>query len=277
METSYRCTKVLQTPAHTSALAFGHAGHLFAGCDDGTLRLYDLSTFKVLKAIRGFPAEISSIACQKRSGVESRDAWVACGQKIYLFQMDSPKMIMTPEDAISTIQICDEEETEDVLNEITLDTGKKYLAFSTDSGVVGVVDVTTKEVTKMKSKHENICSNVKFIPDRPREIVSSGYDETLLHFDCLQGSVLSKRKIPSMDNTVGGITLSPPFITSSAMSPSGVLAVGTADGRIWLGFGSEMQKQAKKRSRKWNGLSEEGEVTQKVRRWSYRRNGLPRQ
>ncbi|EEB96961.1 hypothetical protein MPER_03813, partial [Moniliophthora perniciosa FA553] len=95
----YNCSKILQTPAHISALALGHVGHLFAGCDDGTLRLYDLSTYKALKAIRNLPAEISSIACQKRAGVESRDAWVACGQKIYLFQMDPSKMIMTPEDA----------------------------------------------------------------------------------------------------------------------------------------------------------------------------------
>uniref|UniRef100_A0A0W0F817 WD40 repeat-like protein n=1 Tax=Moniliophthora roreri TaxID=221103 RepID=A0A0W0F817_MONRR len=219
------CSKVLQTPAHISALAFGHVGHLFAGCDDGTLRLYDLSTYRVLKAIRNLPAEVSSIVCQKRAGVDSRDAWIACGQKIYLFQMDTSKMIMTPEDATLTIQICDDG-TEDVLNEI--------------------------------------CANVKFIPDRPREVVSSGYDETLLHFDCFQGSVLSRRKIPTVDVTVGGITLSPPFIISSAISPSGVLAAGTADGRIWLGFGGEKRMHTKKRSKKWDGLSEEGEVAQKI-------------
>lgn len=150
------------------------------------------------------------------------------------------------------------------MSQITLDSGKKHLAFSMDSGVVGVVDVSTKQVTKMKTKHENICANVKFIPDRPREVVSSGYDETLLHFDCFQGSVLSRRKIPTVDVTVGGITLSPPFIISSAISPSGVLAAGTADGRIWLGFGGEKRMHTKKRSKKWDGLSEEGEVAQKI-------------
>ncbi|KAJ8079072.1 hypothetical protein PM082_013359 [Marasmius tenuissimus] len=189
----YICTRVLQTPAHISSLAVGHASHLFAGSDDGTVRLYDLSTFKVLKAIRGLDAEVSSIACAKRPGVEMRDAWIACGGNILSFQMDSPKMILNSEDATSVIRVCQNED--DVLNEISFDSSKRNLGFSTDSGLVGVLDVTTKQVVEMKTKHTSICANIKFIPDRPREIVSSGYDQTLFHFDSLQGSLLSQRKI----------------------------------------------------------------------------------
>ncbi|KAG7092672.1 hypothetical protein E1B28_009007 [Marasmius oreades] len=149
-------------------------------------------------------------------------------------------------------------------NQISFDGGKKNLAFSTDSGNAGVLDLTTKKVVKMKTKHTNICANVKFIPDRPREIVSSGYDETLLHFDGLQGSLLSRRKMPPIDSTVDGMTLSPPFITCTAISPAGVLAAGLADGRLWLGFGGEKtstpKSAGKRRARKWNGLSEESEL-----------------
>ena len=50
--------------------------------DDGSLRVYDLSSFKVLKAIRGLGAEVSSVICVKRPGSELRDAWVAHGQKV---------------------------------------------------------------------------------------------------------------------------------------------------------------------------------------------------
>ncbi|KAF9265579.1 hypothetical protein L218DRAFT_147283 [Marasmius fiardii PR-910] len=255
-------TKTLQTPAHISSLAFDHRGHLFAGSDDGTVRLYDLATYKVSKAIRGLKSEVSSIACFERSGVEWSDAWIACGRKILSFQMDIEKLIMTAEDASLTFQVCEDEE--DVLNEISFDGSKKNLAFSTDSGSVGVLDLTTKKAVKMKIKHANICANVKFIPDRPREIVSSGYDETLLHFDSLQGSVLSKRKMPLVDSTVDGMALSPPFIMCTAISPAGVLAAGLGDGRLWLGFGGEKSSSTKntgkKRARKWNGLSEEGEI-----------------
>jgi hypothetical protein len=50
--------------------------------DDGSLRVYDLSSYKVLKAVRGLGAEVSSIICVKRTGSELRDAWMAHGQKV---------------------------------------------------------------------------------------------------------------------------------------------------------------------------------------------------
>jgi len=37
-----------------------------------------------------------------------------------------------------------------------------------------------------------ICGTVRFIPNRPSEILSAGYDSALLHFDITQGSVLSR-------------------------------------------------------------------------------------
>lgn len=54
-------------------------------------------------------------------------------------------------------------------------------------------------------------------------------------------------------NSLGGApSFSPAFILCSAMSSNGVLAVGTADGRVWVGLGGE---KGKKKSRKWNGLA----------------------
>jgi hypothetical protein len=50
--------------------------------DDGSLRVYDLSTTKVVKAIRGLAGEISSLVCIKRPGSELRDVWLACGKNV---------------------------------------------------------------------------------------------------------------------------------------------------------------------------------------------------
>jgi len=50
--------------------------------DDGSLRVYDLSSYKVLKAVRGLGAEVSSIVCVKRPGSELRDAWIAHGKMV---------------------------------------------------------------------------------------------------------------------------------------------------------------------------------------------------
>jgi hypothetical protein len=37
-----------------------------------------------------------------------------------------------------------------------------------------------------------IAGSVKFVPDRPNEIVSGGYDNCVLHFDHSQRTILSK-------------------------------------------------------------------------------------
>ncbi|KAG6876465.1 hypothetical protein C0993_002855 [Termitomyces sp. T159_Od127] len=121
----------------------------------------------------------------------------------------------------------------------------------------------------MKSKHESICGCVKFIPDRPRELVSGGYDTALLHFDYYEGKPLSTRKIPPYQ-VVGGMALSPPFIVSIAISSTGIIAAGTADGRLMIGCGGYKAPKGKdsggkkKRSRKWDGLDNDEEVVTKI-------------
>jgi len=67
-----------------------------------------------------------------------------------------------------------------------------------------------------------------------------------------------------------GMSLSLPFVMSSALSTSGVIAAGTADGQLWLGFGGEKHISTgssgakKKQSRKWEGLKEDAELLEKV-------------
>jgi WD40 repeat protein len=47
--------------------------------DDGTLRLYDLSTFKVLKAVRGLGAEVASVVSSQKS---PHEAFASCGRQV---------------------------------------------------------------------------------------------------------------------------------------------------------------------------------------------------
>ncbi|KIK08814.1 hypothetical protein K443DRAFT_535773 [Laccaria amethystina LaAM-08-1] len=260
--------KTFTTPAHVSSLAFGHPGQLYAGSDDGSLRIYDLSTSKVLKAVRGLGNEVSSIICIKRPGSELRDAWVAHGKRISLFQLDSPKLIQSPEDALSTVDIGNTEDASeiDTLNELSLNSDKSHLAFSMDSGAVGVVKLATKEVVKMKTGHESVCGSVKCVPGRPQELVSGGYDRKLQHYDYTQGDVLSSYLMELYAQNGGSAALAPPFVMSLAVSPSGVLAAGTADGRLWLGFGGEKKVTGAKRKKgkKWGGLDEDETLLIKI-------------
>jgi hypothetical protein len=62
-----------------------------------------------------------------------------------------------------------------------------------------------------------------------------------------------------------GVSLSPPFILCMSLSSTGHLAVGTADGCLWVGAGGEKRSNGKKkRSRKWEGLREDESVKMKV-------------
>lgn len=86
--------------------------------------------------------------------------------------MDSTKIILTPVDAVLNLELG--EDDEDVLNEVcvwkthrrflplnrisqlALSSNNKTLAFSSDSGTVGVVDIFTRNITRMKVKHNSV-------------------------------------------------------------------------------------------------------------------------
>ena len=57
--------------------------------------------------------------------------------------------------------------------------------------------------------------------------------------------------------------MSPPFIVSLSISPTGIIAAGTADGRVYLGTSGEKSSKAtagQKRRRKWEGLKSDGQI-----------------
>lgn len=61
------------------------------------------------------------------------------------------------------------------------------------------------------------------------------------------------------------MSLSPPFILSLVVSDTGLIAAGTADGRLWLGRGGEkippsssaISKTKKKKKKYWEGLKDD--------------------
>lgn len=114
---------------------------------------------------------------------------------------------------------------------------------------------------------------MRFVPDRPSEILSAGYDSAMLHFDVTQRSILSRFDIgrgsmvgrdtllihlPAGLPPSSGVSLSPPFVHCIAFSEYGTVAASTADGRVWVGRGGDKSIESKKkRHRKWEGLKED--------------------
>ena len=62
--------------------------------------------------------------------------------------------------------------------------------------------------------------------------------------------------------------MSPPFVLSMSISSSGVIAAGTADGRLYIGMGGEKPSEGtvsrQKRRRKWEGLRSDAKLVADV-------------
>ncbi|GJE90788.1 WD40 repeat-like protein [Phanerochaete sordida] len=247
----------LNTPAAVSTVSFGPSNSLAVGSDDGSVRIYELPAPKVAKAVRGLGQDVASVCWVQPKSADRAALWVGSGPVAYLFDLASTKLVLQPADAVRRVRLG--EDDEDVVNELSVNEARKTLAFGTDAGTVGVVELSSLAVTRMRTAHTNISSSVKFVPDRPSELFSGGFDSALIHFDYKQNTVLSRLDIASAPPT-SGVSMSPPFILSTAVSPSGVVAATTADGRLWIGGGGDKNAPSvdkKKRSRKWEGLREQ--------------------
>ncbi|KAI9446498.1 WD40 repeat-like protein [Lactarius indigo] len=256
----YALQHTLLTPAHVSSLEYTQNETLILGSDDGSIRLYRLPDTKVVKAIRGLGSEVSSTAFMAPKSGGFGNMWVACGSSVKLFNLDTQELIQTSENALITIQVG--ENDGDAVNGISVSENQKSLAFTLDSGAVGVVDLSTNGVRKMKTQHTSICATASFIPDRPSEAVSGGYDSALLHFDFRQGTLLSRREFVSLPQ-ISAVSLSPPFTICLSVSSTGSVAAGTADGQLWIGLGGDKRVSVKK-TRKWGGLREDMGLSKKI-------------
>lgn len=99
-----------------------------------------------------------------------------------------------------------------------------------------------------------------------RTVVSGGFDQTLNHHHYLYKTLLSSSSITSVPLTnpdssteEPNLFLSPSFIHCAAISEKSVIACGTADGRLILGFGAVAAGIGKRgqTKKKWEGLRKE--------------------
>ncbi|EJD02384.1 WD40 repeat-like protein [Fomitiporia mediterranea MF3/22] len=264
MEAILSSTLVL--PSQATTCAFSVDGlRLGVGSDDGSVRLYQPPEQKVQKAIRGLGTSVSNVLFHTEDG---KEIWVAAGKNVYRFDLTPPKMILALSDANFTKEIGQDDE--DVVNQLALSANRAYFACTTDAGSVYVLDLGSDEVSKMKTSHDSIAWTASFIPDRPSELVTGGYDCVLFLHDFKLRTLLSRLEITPTPSLAPGISSLPPFITALALSAQGVAAIGTADGRIWVGLGGMKslftttgsgsgsgKKGKRNKSKKWGGLNEE--------------------
>ncbi|KZS91138.1 WD40 repeat-like protein [Sistotremastrum niveocremeum HHB9708] len=235
---------------------------------DGSVRFYTLPATSVQKAIRNLDGEISGVAFGVgKATTDLTDVWISVERRALKFNLASEKLILSRDDATERLLLT--EDDDDDVNEIAV--SPHHLAFACDSGIVGYIDLASKTRTLMKTSHEQIASHVSFIPNRPRELLSGGYDSCLLHHDFQLQTLLSKFDIAQSSSQPQepseSISLAPPFIQSLAISPHGTVAAGTADGRLFVGTGGSKESNTgprAKRRRKWEGLRASTSTVERV-------------
>jgi WD40 repeat protein len=152
---AYRHRITLPIPAQVSCLSFIESRQLLVGSDDGSVRLYSLDTFKVLKAVRDL-GPISSVAFQSQS--PPAHLWVASGRQALRFSLETDKLILTSSDALQTLDIGVDDD--DNVGELSINVKGTKMAFCTDSGSIGVVDLQTNEITRTKQSHNNVSASL---------------------------------------------------------------------------------------------------------------------
>ncbi|RUP45204.1 WD40-repeat-containing domain protein, partial [Jimgerdemannia flammicorona] len=195
---------------------------LASGSEDRTCRIWDLRTEKAAKAIRGLENEVTSIHMLPYK-TEQPPSLPGRRQK-------GPR-VRPSKSGPNPLAI----NTQDELNQITINDKDKYLATADDNGQVKVVDLETHQLYKQfRTKHDNICMAVRFRPKKPWDLFSGGMDNNLIQWDFSRGvpTVVWDMAAPS-DLTPGAQVFNPPFVYTIAASDDGhVMGVGLGDGSI---------------------------------------------
>lgn len=223
---------------------------LLSGSQDCTVRIWDLTTKKVIKAIKdcfkddqGNKSEINSVCF---STINENDIYVASNHRIYYFDLSNTSMIITKPDHIFDFNL-------DEINEIKINDKGNFLAAGDDFGVVYVIDLETKKlVKKPHNGHDNICTCMEFRPKNKWEVWSGGMDCKLLKWDISRGTQTRNFNMVDFTNDPKSLKIiNPPFVHSISISPDGhVISAGLGDGSI------QFLKQVKKDGNKKKSKSE---------------------
>ena len=143
-----------------------------SGSDDSTVRIWDTRSAQTAKCIaKVFDGEpVNALLFTKGHTIQ-----VAAGANIYEFDLRQERLILTKASHCMAFNM-------DEVNSLSQHPEKPNLMASTDdSGEIKIIDLETHGLEKtLRSGHSNICVTAEFRPKAAWDLVSGGFDSSLV-------------------------------------------------------------------------------------------------
>lgn len=214
-------------------LATDTNSRLASGSADGMCRLWDLRSFRSVRAAQLPPEGAEEVSGVSLSSARPHLLLAAGGRNVYGFDLRSEKVILKE---VSSSAEC----SRDDINQVLIDPDGHLCAVAEDTGAVHLLDLNTWRVDKTlfgKAGHENICSSVAWKPGRSWCLVSGGLDAAVVFWQ-RSGRGRKVQMKPDVGEesatATGPQLLNPPFVHSLAYLPDESLAAGLGDGTVAL-------------------------------------------
>ncbi|NXG17128.1 WDR53 protein, partial [Grallaria varia] len=126
---------------------------------------------------------------------------------------------------------------EEEINCLSVNDTDSFLAAADDSGVIKIMDLESKKVTR-SLRHSNICSSVAFRPQRPQSLVSCGLDMQVTLWNLQKARPLWTTNLQECDTEEdspqsAGQFFNPPLAHSLSVASCGnVFGCGAQDGKV---------------------------------------------
>jgi WD40 repeat protein len=209
------------------------APHLASGGEDGSVRLWDLSAGRAVRALMlpqdGGDAAVNAV-CLGSAGASASWVYAASGSQLFGFDLRAPGMLLR-EPATRLAPSSDE------ISHLCLNEADGVVAAADDSGEVRVHSLAGADclVSTLSGAHTSLCGCSAFRPGRAWELYSVGLDSLCVRWDWKRGVPmatwpLARAVQPTPDSTQ---LCNPRHVHCASFAPDGAaLALALGDGSL---------------------------------------------
>ncbi|XP_028586766.2 WD repeat-containing protein 53 [Podarcis muralis] len=210
-------------------------GLLASGAEGGELTIW---------SEEGTPLEHTLL--QKSDDVTSVVFSPTCSKRLYASHGETVSILDTRclKEPVEHFHVNDEE-----INCLSVNETDSLLGAADDSGVIKIIDLESKKLSRCLRRHSNICASVVFRPQRPQSLLSCGLDMKVMMWNLQKARPLwiVDLQEEEVNEHSAGQLFNPPLAHSLSVSACGnVFGCGAEDGkiRIFRVTGTKFEQEA---------------------------------